>query len=264
MLVLRNVDKKFHDTHAVTELNLSLNNGEIYGLLGANGAGKTTTFRMILGLYNQSAGEITWNNQKIDESVTDLIGYLPEERALLPKLTVKDQVTYLALLKGMKESEIDTELDKWLEKFNIVEYKNKKIKELSKGNQQKIQFIISVIHKPKLIILDEPFSGLDPINLDMIKNEILALKDSGNIIIFSSHRMEHIETLCDRLTILKKGKTVLQGNLNEIKKSYNIRTIQLQGNLTVDYLKTIPHVTEASYKENNFLVKIEHKDQVSS
>lgn len=135
MLVLKNVNKIFHDTHAVVDLNLSLQKGEIYGLLGANGAGKTTTFRMILGLYEQTSGEITWDGQKMNESINDLLGYLPEERALLQKLTVKTQVSYLAMLKGMSEDKTEKELDAWLEKFNISDYKNKKIKELSKGNQ---------------------------------------------------------------------------------------------------------------------------------
>lgn len=264
MLNLVNVNKQFHDVKAVTDLNLHLEKGEIYGLLGANGAGKTTTFRMILGLYDQTSGEITWNGQKFSESTNDLLGYLPEERALLQKLTVKDQVTYLALLKGLRENEIETELDKWLEKFNITEYKNKKIKELSKGNQQKIQFIAAVIHNPELIILDEPFTGLDPINLEMMKAEILNFKQQGKVIIFSSHRMEHIETLCDRLTILRKGHTVLQGNLRDIKKSYNARTILIRGNLEREYLEAIPHVTEVSRQQDDWCLRIDKKDYVSN
>jgi len=264
VLDLVNVNKQFHDVKAVTDLNLHLEKGEIYGLLGANGAGKTTTFRMILGLYDQTSGEITWNGQKFSESTNDLLGYLPEERALLQKLTVKDQVTYLALLKGLRENEIETELDKWLEKFNITEYKNKKIKELSKGNQQKIQFIAAVIHNPELIILDEPFTGLDPINLEMMKAEILNFKQQGKVIIFSSHRMEHIETLCDRLTILRKGHTVLQGNLRDIKKSYNARTILIRGNLEREYLEAIPHVTEVSRQQDDWCLRIDKKDYVSN
>lgn len=263
VLVLKNVNKQFHDTNAVTDLNLHLEKGEIYGLLGANGAGKTTTFRMILGLYDQTSGEITWNGQKMNESINDLIGYLPEERALLQKLTVKNQVSYLALLKGMSEHEIDKELDKWLEKFGIMEYKNKKIKELSKGNQQKIQFITAVIHNPELIILDEPFTGLDPINLEMMKTEIMHFKEQGKVIIFSSHRMEHIETLCDRLTILKKGQTVLQGHLKEIKKAYNARTLLIQGDLSREYLESIPHVNEVKRIQDDWCLKIDNKEYVS-
>ena len=263
MLTLKNVNKIFHDTHAVKDLNLSLKRGEIYGLLGANGAGKTTTFRMILGLYEQTSGEITWNNQKMNESINDLIGYLPEERALLQKLTVKKQVSYLAMLKGMDENKIETELDKWLKKFNLSDYKNKKIKELSKGNQQKVQFICAVIHNPELIILDEPFTGLDPINLELMKEEIINFKNEGKTIIFSSHRMEHIETLCDRLTILRQGKTVLQGNLKEIKQSYNARSILIQGQIDIDYLKSIPQVNEVTRQQDDWCVRISEQQYTS-
>ena len=263
MLTLKNVNKIFHDTHAVKDLNLSLKRGEIYGLLGANGAGKTTTFRMILGLYEQTSGEITWNNQKMNESINDLIGYLPEERALLQKLTVKKQVSYLAMLKGMDENKIETELDKWLKKFNLSDYKNKKIKELSKGNQQKVQFICAVIHNPELIILDEPFTGLDPINLELMKEEIINFKNEGKTIIFSSHRMEHIETLCDRLTILRQGKTVLQGNLKEIKQSYNARSILIQGQIDIDYLKSIPQVNEVTRQHDDWCIRINEQKYTS-
>ena len=263
MLTLKNVNKIFHDTHAVKDLNLSLKRGEIYGLLGANGAGKTTTFRMILGLYEQTSGEITWNNQKMKESINDLIGYLPEERALLQKLTVKKQVSYLAMLKGMSENKIEIELDKWLKKFNLSDYKNKKIKELSKGNQQKIQFICAIIHNPELIILDEPFTGLDPINLELMKEEIINFKNEGKTIIFSSHRMEHIETLCDRLTILRQGKTVLQGNLKEIKQSYNARSILIQGQIDIDYLKSIPQVNEVTRQHDDWCIRINEQKYTS-
>ncbi|MDE5978089.1 MAG: ATP-binding cassette domain-containing protein [Turicibacter sp.] len=264
MLILKNVNKVFHDTHAVTDLNLNLQKGEIYGLLGANGAGKTTTFRMILGLYEQTSGEITWDGQKMNESINDLLGYLPEERALLQKLTVQRQVSYLAMLKGMNEDKIEKELDYWLKKFNITEYKNKKIKELSKGNQQKVQFICAVIHNPELIILDEPFTGLDPINLEIMKDEIINFKQKGKTIIFSSHRMEHIETLCDRLTILRKGKTVLQGNLKEIKHQYNARTILIHGKIEAKYLKTIPHVIDVTAQQDDWCVRIDDKQYISS
>ncbi len=263
VLVLKNVNKIFRDTHAVMDLNLSLQKGEIYGLLGANGAGKTTTFRMILGLYEQSSGDISWDGRPMNESINDLIGYLPEERALLQKLTVKTQVSYLAMLKGMSEEKIEKELDHWLEKFKISDYKNKKIKELSKGNQQKIQFICAVIHNPELIILDEPFTGLDPINLEMMKEEIINFKNQGKTIIFSSHRMEHIETLCDRVTILRKGKTVLQGHLKEIKQRYNARTILIQGQLEAKYLQSIPHVIEVTRQQDDWCVRIDDKQYTS-
>ncbi len=264
MLALNDVNKKFRDLLAVSNLNLELHPGEIYGLLGANGAGKTTTFRMILGLYEPNGGEILWNNEKISEKVTDEIGYLPEERSLLPKLTVKEQVIYLAILKGMREVDIEKELDIWLDKFGIPEYKNKKVKELSKGNQQKIQFIVAVIHKPKLLILDEPFTGLDPINLDIMKKEILELKRQNVMIIFSSHRMEHIETLCDRVTILTKGQTVLSGNLSEIKQSYNVRTVKLKGLLDADFLSSVEHVDDVKQVGDEFDVIVRDKKYIPS
>ena len=257
MLVLKNVNKIFHDTHAVVDLNLSLQKEKFMVYL-ARMELETTTFRMILGLYEQTSGEITWDGQKMNESINDLLGYLPEERALLQKLTVKTQVSYLAMLKGMSEDKTEKELDAWLEKFNISDYKNKKIKELSKGNQQKVQFICAVIHNPELIILDEPFTGLDPINLEMMKEEIINFKNQGKQL-SSSHRMEHIETLCDRLTILRKGRTVLQGQLKEIKQSYNARTILIQGKLDADYLKSIPHVVEVTRQQDDWCVRIDHK-----
>ncbi len=264
MLALNDVNKKFRDLLAVSNLNLELHPGEIYGLLGANGAGKTTTFRMILGLYEPNGGEILWTNEKISEKVTDEIGYLPEERSLLPKLTVKEQVIYLAILKGMREVDVEKELDIWLDKFGIPEYKNKKVKELSKGNQQKIQFIVAVIHKPKLLILDEPFTGLDPINLDIMKKEILELKRQNVMIIFSSHRMEHIETLCDRVTILTKGQTVLSGNLSEIKQSYNVRTVKLKGLLDADFLSSVEHVDDVKQVGDEFDVVVRDKKYIPS
>ena len=262
MLTLKRITKQFSNTTAVSNLELTVQPGEIYGLLGANGAGKTTTFRMILGLYEPTEGEILWNNSKIKEDDTDLIGYLPEERSLMPKMTVRDQVIYLGILKGKKEVDLDKELDYWLEKFEITHYKNKKLKELSKGNQQKIQFIVAVIHKPKLLILDEPFTGLDPINLDLMKNEILNLKAQGTMIIFSSHRMEHIESLCDSLTIMTKGKDVLSGNLRAIKDSYNVRSVLIKGQLDQEFLMSLPHVESVKKINDEFEVCISDKQYI--
>lgn len=176
MLKLEHVTKYYDDFRAVNDLSFEIHEGEIFGLLGVNGAGKTTTFRMIMGLLDITEGKITLNDKKIDYSVTDEIGFLTEERSLLPSKTVLEQAIYYGVLKGLTEKEVEKRLDKYLEEFNITEYKNKKIKELSKGNQQKIQFIISILHEPKLLILDEPFSGLDPINVEMFKKVILRLK----------------------------------------------------------------------------------------
>ena len=216
MLKVSNVSKYYASLKAVDNLSFEVKEGEIFGLLGLNGAGKTTTFRMIMGLIDDYTGTITLNGQKIDYSITDKIGFLTEERSLLTKMTVLEQVKFYAVLKGMTEEKAEKELDSLLELFEIKDYKYKKIKELSKGNQQKIQFITAIIHKPKLLILDEPFSGLDPINVELFKKVILKLKESGTIIIFSSHRMEHVELFCEKLVVLVKGKAVINGYLKDI------------------------------------------------
>ena len=227
MLKVENVTKYYGDLKAVDNLSFEVEDGCIFGLLGLNGAGKTTTFRMIMGLIDDYTGSITLDGKKIDYSMTDKIGFLTEERSLLTKMTVVEQVKFYAILKNMKEEDIVKRLDYYLDKFGISEYKYKKIKELSKGNQQKIQFITSIIHEPKLLILDEPFSGLDPINVELFKKEILELKEKGTSIIFSSHRMEHVELFCEKLVVLVKGKTVLNGYLKDIKKEYKKKDVYI-------------------------------------
>ena len=220
MLKVTNVSKNYGKVKAVNNLSFEVDKGEIFGLLGLNGAGKTTTFRMILGLIDDYSGEITLNGKKIDYSITDKIGFLTEERSLLTKLTVLEQIIYYGVLKSMEKKTIEKKIDYWLKTFEITEYKNRKIKELSKGNQQKIQFISAIINDPELLILDEPFSGLDPLNVELFKKVIIDLKNKGTSIIFSSHRMEHVELFCDRLVVLVKGKSVLSGYLKDIKKDY--------------------------------------------
>lgn len=222
MLEVKNLSKKFEQNIAVNNISFKVENGKIYGLVGRNGAGKSTTFRMILNIIQPTSGEILYDGKKIDSKILDKIGYLPEEGSLIPNYTVLDLCEYYGALKLLDETEVRKNLIKWLEEFNILEYLNKKIKDLSKGNRQKIQFIVSVLHNPELIILDEPFSGLDPISVQEIKNAILKLKDEGKTIIFSSHRMEHIEILCEDLLIIDKGNAVLQGNLKEIIENYEI------------------------------------------
>ena len=208
MLQVKEIVKYYGNNKAVDHLSFSVKDGEIFGLLGENGAGKTTTFRIIMGLLEATEGEVSLNGKKINYDVTDEIGFVTEERSLLTKMTVKDQIIFYGVLKGMEEEEILKEMRKWLQRFDISAYENRKIKELSKGNQQKIQFISAVIHHPKLLILDEPFSGLDPINVEMLKKAILDLQKEGCSIIFSSHQMEQIEDFCEKLIILVKGKPV--------------------------------------------------------
>ena len=196
-LEISDVTKVFGNNKAVDSININVPSGSMYGFLGGNGAGKTTTFRMILQLLTPTSGSILYKGKKIGYDMTNSIGYLPEERGLHPKLTVKEQVLYLAELKGMSRKEADQALDYWLERFKVTENKTKKIEKLSKGNQQKIQLIASIIHNPELIILDEPFSGLDPINVELLKDAVKDLNKNGSTIIFSTHRMEHVEELCE-------------------------------------------------------------------
>jgi len=257
MLKVENVSKYYDDLLAVDNLSFTINEGEVFGLLGVNGAGKTTTFRMIMGLLDKSKGNITLNGKKIDYNVTDKIGFLTEERSLLPSKTVLEQAIYYGVLKGMKERKIEEKLDEYLKEFNIEEYKNKKIKELSKGNQQKIQFIISILHEPSLLILDEPFSGLDPINVEMFKKVILRLKKKKTMIIFSSHMMEHIEYFCDSLVILVKGKTVLEGKLTKIKEDYRKKNIKVIANIDEEKVKKIKGVLDVEKNKNEYTIKVE-------
>lgn len=259
MLKVENITKYYGNFLAVDNLSFEVNKGEIFGLLGANGAGKTTTFRMIIGLLEPTKGKITLNDKKIDYNITDKIGFLTEERSLLLKMTVKEQCIYYGVLKGMKEEEIVEKLKKLLKEFKIEDYIDKKIKELSKGNQQKVQFITSIINDPELLILDEPFSGLDPFNVELFKNKINELAKSGSMIIFSSHRMEHVELFCKKLLILKEGKSVLEGNLKEIKQNFRKKNIFVKGDIDLEKIKKIDGVI--SVKQNNLEFEIKVKDQ---
>ena len=262
MLKVENVTKYYGDVLAVDDLSFTINDGEIFGLLGVNGAGKTTTFRMIMSLLEPAKGTITLNGEPVGYDVSERIGFLTEERSLLTKLTVKEQVVYYATLKGMKESDILKKLDYWLDRFGISEYKNRKIKELSKGNQQKIQFITAIIHEPDLLVLDEPFTGLDPINVELFMSVIREFKEKGKMIIFSSHRMEHVELFCEKLVILLKGKTVLSGSLKEIKKNYRKKVIRINGNVDMDTLRNCKGVIEVNEEALDIIVKIESDEYV--
>lgn len=262
MLKLENVSKYYDDFLAVDNLSFEVKPGEIFGLLGVNGAGKTTTFRMIIGLIDVSKGSITLDGKKIGYDVTNNIGFLTEERSLLTKLTVKEQCLFYGRLKGMTNEQILEKLDILLEKFDIKEYKDKKIKELSKGNQQKIQFITAIINDPKLLILDEPFSGLDPINVELFKEVILDMSKKGSMIIFSSHRMEHVELFCKKLAIMVKGKTVISGYLSDIKKQYRKKNIFVKGDIDIKEIEKISGVVSVITKGDSYEIKIESSDIV--
>lgn len=264
MLKVEHVTKKYGDLVAVDDLSFQVNDGEIFGLLGLNGAGKTTTFRMILGLLDDYVGSIKIDDEKINYDITDKIGFLTEERSLLTKLTVSEQLIYYGVLKSMNEVDIDKKIDYWLDRFDILDYKNKKIKELSKGNQQKIQFISAIINEPKLLILDEPFSGLDPINVELFKKVIIELKERGTSIIFSSHRMEHVELFCEKLVVLVKGKSVINGYLSDIKKDYKKKNIIVVGEIDDDLVKKQDGVKKVDFVNGEYVISIEDDSYVNS
>jgi ABC-2 type transport system ATP-binding protein len=259
-LKLERVTKRFGDFTAVDDLSLEIPEKEMFGFLGANGAGKTTTFRMILGLLDSTEGNITWEGKSINYSTSHLVGYLPEERGLYPKLKVAEQLLYLARLRGMDKTTAFGQIDYWLERFKVPEYKGKKVEELSKGNQQKIQFIASVIHNPKLLILDEPFSGLDPVNVELLKEAVIDLKNEGTSIVFSSHRMEHVEELCDNLCIMHKGRPVVHGSLRNIKRSFGKKNVTVHADFDLTHLKDIHGVLKARATAEGMQLQIQNEE----
>ena len=217
VLSLRNVVKRYSNHVAVNNVSLDVPKGKIFGLLGPNGAGKTSMIRMITSITRADEGEIFIDGEKLNVNSPQLIGYLPEERGLYKKMKVGEQLLYLARLKGLSPRDARTKLNGWLEKFEITSWWDKKVEELSKGMQQKVQFIATVVHEPKLMILDEPFSGLDPINTNLIKDQIHELNQKGTSIIFSTHRMEQVEQICEEIALIHQGEIILQGNVEEIK-----------------------------------------------
>jgi ABC-2 type transport system ATP-binding protein len=256
-LQLESVTKRFGDFTAVDDLTLSVGDGTMYGFLGANGAGKTTTFRMILGLLNANEGRITWNNKPINYKTSPEIGYLPEERGLYPKMKVEEQLIFLGQLRGMNKTDAKASLKNWLDRMEIPHYANKKVEELSKGNQQKIQVIASLLHNPKLLILDEPFSGLDPVNVELLKEAIIEFRNSGATIIFSSHRMDHVEELCEELSIIHHGKQIVSGTLREVKQSFGKQNVRIHSDNDLSKLASISGVTSVSKSIEGALYQVE-------
>lgn len=250
MLEVKNLRKTFDDYCAVDDLTFTVKPGIIMGLIGQNGAGKTTTFRLILDFLKADRGEVFWEGRPIGKNEYDIIGYLPEERGLYPKVTIQDQLLYFAQLRGKTKKEIEPKIDEWMERFQVKGKKTDKVKTLSKGNQQKVQLIATLIHEPKLIILDEPFSGLDPVNAELLKEGILSLKDSGSCVIFSSHNMDHVEKICDHLIMLNNGQTVLNGVVHEIRQSFGRTKVFLESNLTLEEIQAIEGVEQVKAHED--------------
>ena len=258
MLEVEGLTKTFGDMTAVDNVSFRIPDGKILGLIGQNGAGKSTTFRLILNFLDQDSGTIHWNERPITEEDYNIIGYLPEERGLYPKVTIEDQLIYFGRLRGKTKKEIVPLIDKWMDKFQVKGKKTDKVKSLSKGNQQKVQLISTLIHEPKLVILDEPFSGLDPVNAELLKQGIIELKDQGSCVIFSSHNMENVEQICDHLVMLKNGKMVLNGRVDDIREQFGRTQLQLETALSKEELEEVPGVLEVVEKrEQTYNIRLE-------
>ncbi|MGB5850057.1 MAG: ATP-binding cassette domain-containing protein [Ignavibacteriaceae bacterium] len=242
MLLVENLVKEFQNTTAVDNISFKVEPGKIFGLLGPNGAGKTTTLRTVLNIIKPTSGKILFNNQLITADFLNRIGYLPEERGLYRKSKVIDVILYFAQLKNLRRTEAVIQANSWLKRLDITHYRNNKIDELSKGNQQKVQFIMSVIHNPQLLILDEPFTGFDPINQQEIRELIFSFVSEGKIIILSTHQMETAEKLCTDIFLLNKGKEVINGKLSNIKKEFGGKHVEIKFSGDVSFLSSMTEV----------------------
>lgn len=254
-LIVKNVEKSFSTKKVVDNINFEIQKPGVYGLLGTNGAGKTTTIRMILGILKKDSGEITWNGKEVQRKHVNF-GYLPEERGVYPKTKIHDQLMYFAKLKGMKKEIAEERMQYWAKRLEIEQYLQMTPEKLSKGNQQKVQFITAILHDPELLVLDEPFSGLDPVNTELLKNVILELIKKGTYIIMSSHQMHSIEEFASDVLILNKGKTVLQGNLKEIKEQYAANRLALNTTENVDNLIKQANLEIYNSKNNEYMINI--------
>lgn len=261
-----NIEKRFSNHLALDDLSVSVPEGCIYGLLGPNGAGKTTLIRIINQITAPDKGELFFYDRKFKADDVFQIGYLPEERGLYKKMKVGELSVYLSRLKGVSKLDAVKRLKYWFERFEMQAWWNKKVEELSKGMQQKVQFIITIIHQPRLLIFDEPFSGFDPINTTMLKKELLNLRSRGATILFSTHDMGSVEELCDRITLINQSKSILEGNINEIRNTYKSNTyeIGLEGdeNKLTDFLKDRYNLVEFKRVDDHFLARISTDESV--
>lgn len=249
-LTVRGVSKRYSNHTALDQVSITIPEKTIYGLLGPNGAGKTTLIRIINQIINSDEGEITIFGEKLSEKHIGLIGYLPEERGLYKKLKVGEQLLYLAQLKGLSKSEALERSKKWIAKFDVKDWWNKKVEDLSKGMAQKVQFISTVMHEPKLIILDEPFSGFDPVNAKLITEQILELRDNGSTIIFSTHRMETVEDLCDHVALINKSKKIVEGTKKSLKDTYKTNTFVVDHKGAFSLNGTVEVVSQKALEDN--------------
>lgn len=243
-LVVDSINKSFAQLHVIKDLSMEVREGSIFGFLGPNGAGKTTTMRMILDILRPDSGHITWNGRDVREVPRRSWGYLPEERGLYPKVSVEDQLVFLARLHGLSKSAAHQHLDEWLERFQISSYRKKKVEELSKGNQQKIQFMAAIVHDPEILIMDEPFSGLDPVNANVLKDALLEMRNRGKTLIFSTHQLEQVEEMCEDILIINKGQTIIAGSVRDVKRQHghNVARLKLDNDPEARWLDTLEGV----------------------
>lgn len=258
-LEVQNVTKRYGDFFAVQNLSFQIPAATVYGLLGPNGAGKTTTIRMVMNIIRPDDGSITVLGQTMDERMKGRIGYLPEDRGLYPKMKVGELLLFLAEIKGLPRERARQAGDYWLERFDLADWKNKKVEQLSKGMQQKVQFIVTVIHEPELIILDEPFAGLDPLNAKLIKDIMLEMKDKGRTVVFSTHRMEQVEMICDNICLINKARLVLEGNLSQIKKLHGKNTVVLEYEGEGGFIGSFPEVEKIDDYGKYMEIKLKEK-----
>lgn len=258
MLEAKHLKKTFGPLTAVDDVSFTIKEGEILGMIGQNGAGKTTTFRLILDFLTSDSGEILWNGKPLTKADYDIIGYLPEERGLYPKVTIEDQLIYFGRLRGKSKKEVKSLIDMWMEKFQVKGKKTDKVKSLSKGNQQKVQLIATLLHEPKLVILDEPFSGLDPVNAGILEEGIKELRQQGACVIFSSHNMNNVEEICDHLLMLRDGSVVLKGTVKEIREQFGRTKLFLETPMSIQELSELPGVKSVkTTNEGVYLLDLE-------
>ena len=260
LLEIKNLSKSFGNLKAVDNVSFTVPEGSVFGLIGRNGAGKTTTIRMMMNIYLPDEGEVLLEGAQIGQDFRNKVGYLPEERGLYKKMKVMDTLLYFAALKGAEGKPVEKAAIEYLKMFNLEDRKTSKVEDLSKGNQQKIQFITTVLHNPQFLILDEPFSGLDPINTDILTNLIMKFKDEGKIIILSTHLMDFAERLCSHIAMIDKGRLILNGQLNEIKANWAAKNITVEFSGDISFLKNSTLVEDITTTNNSAIIKMKQPD----
>lgn len=263
-LEVKNLTKRFDSLVAVNQASFEVPEGSIFGLIGRNGAGKTTTIRMMMNIYMPDEGEVNLRGVKVGQDFKNRVGYLPEERGLYKKMKVQDTLYYFAELKGKTGRDVHKKANEYLKRFELYDRRLSKVEDLSKGNQQKLQFIATVLHDPDFVILDEPFSGLDPVNTNLLKDIILEMKERGKVIIFSTHLMDFAEKLCDHLAMIDHGKIILKGKLSEIKSKYSQRNVSLNYEGDISFLKGHPIIEKIENYGNTTGIRVKEPDQAQA